>query len=231
MCTALTSNLHDRPAVHILLRVKAELMQFGDFADGQRHVRPETFVASFLETLETSTDVSKVSCPAANINDMLGAQTSDIALIEVLGRGRRTEAAAYTSTDAKWSLMVAATVTTSAHAAYAVGVAFRWDSNLAWQSCGTRLERTRPQHMRLVYVRDSTVRALDRDEVVNWCGGQTKASCATHPQYFLIREGVNSQALSCERRCPTPVRWRCPDGLPVLRHSPLLASGPCRHPW
>ena len=76
--------------------------------------------------------------------------------------------------------------------------------------------------------------ALDHDEVVNWCGGQTKASCATHQQYFLIREGVNSQALCCERRCPTPVRWRCPEGFSsdyqcsvglCFRHMKALQSG------
>ena len=54
--------------------------------------------------------------------------------------------------------------------------------------------------------------ALDHDEVVNWCGGQTKASCATHQQHFLIREGIHSRALCCERRCNKPVRWCCPEG-------------------
>ena len=65
---------------------------------------------------------------------MLIAQASDIVIIGVVGRGHRTEAAPYTSMDAKWSLMAAATVSASAYAAYAVDLAFRCDLAVRWDA-------------------------------------------------------------------------------------------------
>ena len=211
MCSALTTDMRRRPAVQDLLGAETELKAFVD-VPGQEHGRPETFAAAFLAKLGTSTQVATVACQEDTINAVLIAQQSDIVLLEVLGRARRREAAPYTTTDARWTLMAAATVTTSVQAPYAVDLAFRWDPTLEWQSGGTRHERRPPQLMRvLVYVRDTTVLALHRDEVVSWCGGQTKVSCATHAQH-LIREGLHSEAMCCEQRCNTPVRWRCPEG-------------------
>uniref|UniRef100_UPI00358E8AEA uncharacterized protein n=1 Tax=Myxine glutinosa TaxID=7769 RepID=UPI00358E8AEA len=166
-----------------------------------------------------------------DVSTILSAADNDVVILtrhvytteaEHTGAARRIRVAELPlqSADTKWSLLLALTVHSPVETPYTVDVAFRWTSTHGWQNLTTaQTEAPAPVHdvgkMALViYARDNSDNSLARNEAINWCGGQTKLRCANHPDILLIREHGKTGYRCCYGHCKTPLRWRCPHGIP-----------------
>ena len=117
---------------------------------------------------------------------------------------------------------------------------FRWRTDTCWFACSSDAAGDIRESLRLpaglvklaVYVTDKCNLGLAREEFLNLCGGQTKVSCARHPDNFLIKEVIGSGKKCSQALCTNGIRWRCPfelelgnqchNGLCLAHFRPLL---------
>ena len=108
----------------------------------------------------------------------------------------------------EWHLVFKTAIVEQKEKYYESLVSFRWLPDQYFQSSGTRAFRDRERAQIAIYVRKNAFDCLERDEIVNWSGGQRKVKCSRH-EFFFIREKMGDILCTADR-CTTPIRWRCP---------------------